>query len=130
VLLEGWCVGIRQEHLPTWKGPLNALEAEHDAAGAWHAWSRAALAAYEPVWDAIDLLVSIEVPDLATVIDSRLRQEQGLAEGSGRAAMDRVAVTRFVQHYERYTRALWAVMPRAADLLLRRDRNYRFSLAA
>ena len=129
VLLEGWCVGIRREDLPAWFGPLNALEAEHDAQGAWHAWSRAALEDYEPLWDAIDLLVSIEVPDLATVIDSRLRQEQGLAAASGRPAMDRAAVTRFVQHYERYTRALWAAMPRRADLLLRRDRNYCFSLA-
>jgi D-glycerate 3-kinase len=129
VLLEGWCVGIRDADLPPWTGPINALEAEHDADGAWHAWSRASVAEYEPLWDALDLLVSIEVPDLATVIDSRLRQEQGLAEASGRPAMDRAAITRFVEHYERYTRALWAAMPHRADLLLRRDRAYRFTLA-
>ena len=42
--------------------------------------------------------------------------------------MDRAAVTRFVEHYERYTRALWAAMPRRADLLLRRDDGYRYML--
>lgn len=130
VLLEGWCVGVRRADLPPWKGPINALEAELDPDGAWHAWSLGTLPAYEPVWDALDLLVSIAVPDLTTVINSRLRQEQGLASASGRPAMDRAGVTRFVQHYERYTRALWAAMPHRADLLLRRDPGFRFTLAS
>lgn len=128
LLLEGWCVGVRRDDLPHWTGPINALEAEHDPKGEWHAWSRAALAGYEPIWDAIDLLVSIEVPDLATVIDSRLKQEQGLAAASGRPTMDRAGVTRFVEHYERYTRALWSAMRQRADLLLRRDADFRFTL--
>lgn len=129
LLLEGWCVGVRGADLPPWAGPINALEAELDPDGAWHAWSLRALPAYEAVWDACDLLVSIAVPDLAAVIDSRLRQERGLVSASGRAAMDRAAVTRFVQHYERYTRALWAAMARRADLLLQRDTAFRFTLA-
>lgn len=128
VLLEGWCVGLLRADLPPWSGPINPLEAECDADGSWQAWSLARLADYEPVWQAIDLLVSIEVPDLATVIESRLAQERGLAAGSGRPAMDRAAIIRFVQHYERHTRALWAAMPHRADLLLRRDGEFRFRL--
>jgi len=128
VLLEGWCVGITQADLPRWTGPINALEAEQDVDGHWFAWSLRALGAYERIWSAMDLIASIEVPDLETVIESRLRQEHGLASASGRSAMDRAGVTRFVQHYERYTRALWAAMRTKADLLLRRDRAYRFKL--
>lgn len=126
VLLEGWCVGVRRSDLPAWSGPINALEAQEDAAGEWFAWSFAALEHYEPLWDRIGLLVSIEVPDWENVIESRLKQESGLDSASGRQKMDRQAVTRFVQHYERYTRAMWAAMPDRADILLRRDRDYRF----
>jgi D-glycerate 3-kinase len=128
ILLEGWCVGIRATDLPLYTGPINALEQADDPNGAWFRWSLAALAAYERVWDQLGLLVSIEVPDLETVIDSRLRQEQGLAAASGRPGMDRAAVTRFVEHYERYTRALWAAMPDRADMLFRRNRDFGFTL--
>ena len=130
VLLEGWCVGIRGTDLPAWAGPLNALEKEHDPNGEWFAWSLSQLPRYEPVWDLLALLVSIEVPDLETVIESRLRQERGLAAASDRPAMDRQAVKRFVEHYERYTCALWAAMRRRADILLRRDAGFAFTLAS
>ena len=86
--------------------------------------------ATKPCGTASPCLSSIEVPDLETVIESRLRQEEGLAAASGRPAMNRASVTRFVEHYERYTRALWAAMPERADLLLRRDADFRFTLAS
>lgn len=130
VLLEGWCVGICRTDLPEWQGPINPLEAEHDPDGAWHAWSRTALAAYEKVWDVIDILVSIEVPGWQTVIGSRLQQERGLKRENGRTGMDRAAVIRFAEHYQRYTCALWAAMPARADLLLHRDARFRFELRA
>ena len=129
ILLEGWCVGVRHDDMPPYAGPINALESAEDPDGAWYRWSLASLVqGYEQVWSCFDLLVSIEVPDLETVIDSRLRQEDTLAANSDRPRMDRAAVIRFVQHYERYTRALWAAMPQRADMLFRRDRDYGFTL--
>ena len=130
ILLEGWCVGVRRSDLERWSGPINALEHECDPDGAWFAWSRAALERYEKIWDRFALLFSIEVPDLETVIESRLRQERGLTSSSGSKPMDRAGVERFVQHYERYTRAIWAAMPARADMLLQRDRAFAFTLAA
>ncbi|WEK46604.1 MAG: kinase [Candidatus Andeanibacterium colombiense] len=130
ILLEGWCVGLRAEDLPPFTGPINALEAAEDPDGAWFAWSLDELTnEYAQVWDRIALLVSIEVPDLETVIVSRLKQEQGLSAATGRPGMDRAEVTRFVQHYERFTRALWAAMPRRADMLFRRDGAFGFAEA-
>jgi len=127
ILLEGWCVGLRAEDVPPYTGPINELEAVEDPEGEWFEWSLSELsAAYPPVWDRIALLVSIEVPDLETVIASRLAQEDGLAEGNDRPRMDRAAVTRFVQHYERFTRALWTAMPTRADMLFRRDGDFGF----
>jgi D-glycerate 3-kinase len=129
VLFEGWCVGLRAEDVPAWKGPINELEAEEDPDGKWFAWSLGALREdYPAVWDRISLLDSIEVPGLETVIASRLKQEQGLPDDSGRPRMDRAQIVRFVQHYERYTRALWAAMPTRADMLFRRDAAFDYTL--
>jgi D-glycerate 3-kinase len=129
ILLEGWCVGAYAMDMPPYEGPLNALERAEDPQGRWLAWSMDLLACnYEQLWDRLDLLVSIEVPDLKTVIDSRLAQEKRLAAKSGRPRMNRAAVTRFVQHYERYTRALWAAMPERAHMLFRRTREFGFTL--
>ena len=126
VLFEGWCVGLRAEDVPAWAGPINQLERECDPHGAWFAWSLTALREdYPAIWDRIGLLVSIEVPDLDTVIASRLKQEQGLP--GDRPRMDRAQVTRFVEHYERYTRALWAAMPARADLLFRRSTGFDYT---
>ncbi len=128
IVLEGWCVGLRSDDLPPWSSPINELEAECDSDGAWFAWSSAALErAYDPLWRRLDLLVSIEVPGWETVIESRLRQEQEAVAASGRAGMDRAQITRFAQHYERYTRALWAAMPHQADILLRRNEKFGYS---
>lgn len=126
VLFEGWCVGLRAEDVPTWSGPINDLERECDPDGAWFRWSLAALRNdYPAIWDRIDMLVAIEVPDLETVIASRLKQEQGLP--GDRPRMDRAGVTRFVEHYERYTRALWAAMPHRADMLFRREAGFDYA---
>lgn len=126
ILFEGWCVGLRAEDLPAWTGPINPLERERDRDGAWFRWSLDALRRdYPAIWDRIALLASIEVPDLDTVIASRLKQEQGLI--GDRPRMDRAQVTRFVEHYERYTRALWAAMPKRADLLFRRDAGFDYA---
>ena len=126
ILFEGWCVGLRAEAVPAWTGPINELERECDPHGKWCAWSLAALREdYPAIWDCISFLISIEVPDLETVIASRLRQELGLP--GDRPRMDRAGVTRFVEHYERYTRALWAAMPERADLLFQRDGGFDYA---
>jgi len=128
ILFEGWCVGIRAEDVPPRTGPINALEAAEDPQGEWFAWSLESLQReYPAIWGRMELLVSIEVPDLETVIASRLLQEDGLAANSTRQRMDRAGVTRFVQHYERYTRALWASMPERADILFRRTADFGFT---
>ena len=130
ILLEGWCVGILSDDLPAWTGPINDLERECDPDGTWFAWSRTALERdYDALWQRFDLLVSIEVPGWETVIDSRLRQEQEAMAATGGAGMDRAQVTRFAEHYERYTRALWAAMPERADVLLHRDEKFGYALA-
>ncbi len=129
ILLEGWCVGLRAEDVPAWTAPMNELEAGEDPEGEWINWSLKCLRdEYTALWDRIGLLISIRVPDLDTVIESRLKQEEGLSQGDDRERMGRAAIIRFVQHYERFTRALWATMPNRADIVFRRNEDFDFNL--
>jgi D-glycerate 3-kinase len=100
-----------------------------DPQGEWFQWALATLRDdYRAIWRRIEMLISIEMTDLEAVVESRLKQEQGLPESEEFPRMDREAITRFVQHYERFTRALWAVMPERADILFRRDKDFGYSL--
>jgi D-glycerate 3-kinase len=131
ILLEGWCVGLPADKLPPWRSPINALEAEADPNGDWWRWSVACLAeSYTALWGMLDLLVVIELPDLDTVIASRLRQEEDLKPERGGSVhrMSAAEVARFVQHFERYTRAMWDVMPSLADIVVRRDAEFQYVL--
>ena len=130
VIVEGWCVGLRAEHLSDWNGATNALEAEEDPDGIWAQWSAACLPDYAPIWDRIDLLLGIMLPDLETVVQSRLKQERTMVERGGdpSKAMDEAGVRRFVAHYERHTRAIWAAFPGMADLLVRREGNFEYTV--
>ena len=130
ILLEGWCVGIERGDLSAWSGPMNTLEAGHDPDGKWHAWSRAALADYEPIWSRMNGLISVEVPGWQSVIESRLEQERGLEDETGRRGMARARIEQFVAHYERITRAGWIAMRRRADQLWHRDGAFRYRLMA
>lgn len=131
VLFEGWCVGARPQSAEAWRGPINALEAELDAEGDWWRWWNAALATeYWPVWKTLDPLILIRVPGIESVVQSRLRQERGLAAGApDKPTMDEAAVRRFVAHYERLTLAIWDEMPARADIVIDRDDSFVFSMA-
>ena len=129
IVIEGWCVGLPANRLPPWAGPINALESECDPNGVWHAWSRRQLQNhYTVLWKALDLLVGVRLPDMATVVASRLLQEQRMqaAQDGHRAGMDEAAVWRFVEHYERMTLALWDALPDLADLLSERDAGFDY----
>lgn len=129
ILFEGWCVGLPADRLPPWRSPLNELEREADPNGDWWRWGVACLAAgYTALWKLLDLLVVIQLPDLDAVIASRLRQEETLQPGQGGAVrrMNAAEVERFVQHFERYTRAMWDAMPSLADIVVRRDAQFHY----
>jgi len=117
LVLEGWCLGVPAEAEDTLREPLNALEREEDGDGRWRRWCNAALARdYPPLWARIDALWFLQPPDFGIVHDWRGEQERALqAAEPGRAAMDRAALERFIQHYERVGRQSLRTMPNIAD---------------
>ncbi|WP_428482731.1 hypothetical protein [Pyruvatibacter mobilis] len=132
VLFEGWCVGASPLAASALEAPANALEASEDADGVWRRWWNGCLDRdYWPLWQDLAPLILIRVPGLESVVQSRLVQEAGLAAAEPlKPRMDEAAVRRFVAHYERLTRHIWAEMPARAHLVLDRDDGFSFSISA
>lgn len=123
LVLEGWCVGARAQTAGELAEPVNVLEAREDAGGAWRRHVNDALAGpYAALWADLDLLVYLQVPDMAAVARWRALQEQALAPAE---RMETGALQRFIAHYERLTRAMQRDLPGRADLLIRLDRRHR-----
>lgn len=130
VLFEGWCVGAQPGTQDGRRGPINDLEALEDPDGVWRQWWNEALANdYWPVWCDLDPLILIRVPGIESVVQSRIRQEAGLAAAEpDKPTMDEAAVRRFVAHYERLTLRIWDEMPARAHVVIDRDDSFTFSI--
>lgn len=129
ILLEGWCVGLPAHRVPAWTGPINGLEQDADPDGVWIRWAMDRLTRdYGTIWKAMDGLVAVRLADIESVVASRLIQERGLVEAQGSAdgAMTEAQVRRFVEHYERFTLALWDALPDLADLRAVRDDSFEY----
>lgn len=129
IIVEGWCVGLTADRIPSWTGPINALELADDPDGVWISWAQQQLRDhYAVLWKMMDVMVGIRLPDIETVIASRLLQEQEMLahKGPGATGMSEAEIARFVQHYERFTRALWASLPDFADIIADRDGDFAY----
>lgn len=123
IVLEGWCVGSRpQEHADLIE-PINALEREQDDSGTWrHYVNRQLEGPYADVFAELDLLVVLQAPSFGAVYRWRLEQEQKLAAATmGTAIMSDEQVARFIQYFERITRANLEQLPALADAVLELD---------
>lgn len=130
ILFEGWCVGATPQDEDALGAPINALERDEDADGAWRAAVNNALAGpYQQLFARIDMLILLGAPDWETVGHWRQEQEAKLRSSArqGVGVMDAAGVARFIQHYERLSRHILTEMPRRADMVvyLNPDRSCR-----
>lgn len=124
VLFEGWCVGATPQAPEALVAPVNALERDGDADGVWRRHVNDALGGDYADWFArIDRLVMLLPPTFDSVVRNRLRQEHKLRARVADAAhvMDDAEVRRFVSHYERLTRYMFAELPGRADVVFALD---------
>ena len=123
VIIEGWCVGARVLEATSLETPINELERTNDAEGRWrHAVNEALAREFEPLADALDELVFLQVPSLDAVRRWRLEQEGERPVGQRMTAED---VDRFVMHYERVSLAMLAELPGRADVVVELDEAHR-----
>lgn len=118
LLLEGWCLGAMPQ--PDVSQPINTLEAVEDPEAVWRSHANAALSGpYRQLFGRIDRLILLAAPGFEVVARWREQQEAELREAGGPAVMSPQQVTRFIAHYERFTRWILAEMPDRADLTIR-----------
>ena len=123
VVLEGWCVGAAAGSAAELAAPINALERDEDDAGRWRHYVNAALQGeYAALFERLDTLVFLQVPDLDAVRRWRLEQERERPPALRMSAED---VHIFVAHYERVTKRMLAQLPDAADVVVRLDHQHR-----
>lgn len=124
VLFEGWCVGARPQESASLVDAINALEADEDREGVWRRHVNDALQTDYARWfSAIDHMVMMKPPSFDHVLTNRMLQEHKLRAlaPDARGTMNDEAVRRFVSHYERLTRHMFADLPPRVDVLFDLD---------
>jgi D-glycerate 3-kinase len=130
IILEGWCVGSSAQESSALTTAVNELEAEEDADGSWRNYVNLQLRErYPPLFSFIDIWMMLKAPSFECVFDWRLEQEEKLqrslaGRGSSEAAtavMDRDAIARFIQHYQRITEHTLDTLPGSVHFLFELD---------
>ena len=122
VIFEGWCVGSQATPDAELQQPINALEALADADGSWRRYVNDKLRTdYVRLFETLDGLLFLRVPNLEAVLRWRLEQEHNLrqrARKDANAIMSDKQVADFIQYYERITRNNIRDLPSKAQAVI------------
>jgi D-glycerate 3-kinase len=105
--------------------PVNALERDRDADGAWRrAVNRFVAGPYAAFTDRFDAVLFLRAPDFDVVLEWRSQQEADLLGvlPADLPADERARLAGFIQYFERLTRRMLAGGVRA-DVTVKLDRN-------
>jgi D-glycerate 3-kinase len=131
VILEGWCVGSVAQTNAELALPINILEREEDPGGAWRNYVNDQLKAdYERIFRNLDYLVFMRAPSFDAILRWRMEQEEKLAEVSpvgSSGLMNKEQIGRFLQFYERLTRANVESLANSADVVFSLDESHSIS---
>ena len=123
LVLEGWCLGVTAQPDNLLADPVNDLERDEDPQGIWRGYVNDQIRDhYESLWTQVDLWVHLRVPSFTQVVHWRTQQEQQLPASQ---RMSEPEILRFIQHYERLTRWLWASVPLGPGVVVRLDEAHQ-----
>lgn len=137
IVFEGWCVGANPQADEELTVPVNELEEQEDPYGIWRRYANQQLKEkYAELFSRLDLLLMLQVPSMQAVFEWRSLQEKKLAQrmqylhdtkqsNEHLRIMNEEQIVRFIQHYERLTRAMLKQMPSQADLVLKLNENHK-----
>ena len=132
ILFEGWCVGAIPQSDDALTQPVNALEGDEDADGAWRRHVNEQLKGdYAALFGRIDILALLKAPSFEVVFEWRSLQERKLAERvarenlTGTRIMSPDQIRRFLMFYQRLTERILAEMPGRADIIMPLDESHR-----
>ncbi len=134
IIFEGWCVGAVAEDATSLQQPVNELESTEDADARWRSFVNEQLAGpYQQLFNLIDVLLMLRVPDFEKVYEWRGLQEQKLqaslpdSQQQPNNTMSEAELKHFIMHYERITRLTLNEMPSRADVVLALDADHRIA---
>ncbi len=127
IIFEGWCVSNLAQSEQELTKPINNLERLEDSEGVWRTYVNSCLSdQYSALWNKIDKLIMLQIPNFDLVYHWRQRQEDKLIEkikgdekNSDLKVMDRDSIKRFIQHFERLTRHNLNALPKIADIVFK-----------
>jgi D-glycerate 3-kinase len=128
ILFEGWCNHAPVQSDEELADPVNRLERQEDRQGTWRRYVNQQLARYhEALFRQADVLVFLQAPSFEKVYEWRELQESKLRASSpgGTRVMNQQQLRRFIDHYERLTRACLRSLPQQADIVLGLDSDHR-----
>ncbi|MBP56804.1 MAG: hypothetical protein CML89_03760 [Rhodobiaceae bacterium] len=132
IFFDGWFCGAKPLSENNWLPPLNELEEKEDPDGVWSRWYNKELSGdYQKLFNSFDILLMIKVPNMEHIFESRWIQEKTLEKNITDPEMKKKIMTKeeiihFVMHYERLTRYVLEEIPKFADIVLHRDKEFNF----
>ncbi len=127
IIFEGWCVGSRSQSQKNLKKPINTLEKLYDRNNIWRRTVNAELKNnYKKIFNLIDKLIFLKVPNFKYVFKWRLLQEKKLKLSSkGKKIMSKNQIKNFIMYYERITRQMLIDLKTGADVVINLDKKHR-----
>ena len=127
VIFEGWCVGIDHQKNKDLIIPINKLEKEKDKNRNWRIKvNKEFKNNYQKIFNLIDKLIFLRVPNFKYVLKWRLLQEKKLRINSnGKKTMNDTQVRNFIMFYERITKHMIKILPKKTDTLINLDTQHR-----
>ena len=131
ILFEGWCVGATPQHEDELEPAINELEIKEDPYAIWRKYVNQQLSySYQSLFNHIDYLIMLKVPDMESVFEWRNLQEEKLASSSDTNTphphiMSPSEISHFIMHYERLTRSCLSEMPDRADVVLELNKEHK-----
>ena len=129
IIFEGWCVGARPQNIKHLIKPINILEKKEDTKLIWRNKVNKELKNdYRKIFNKIDRLIFLKVPNFECVYKWRLLQEKKLQSTSGgRKIMSAIQVQGFIMYYERITMQMLKDLTSKACTVLYLDEKHKFN---
>ena len=127
VIFEGWCVGATAQKKKDLTTPINKLEKHKDKKKIWRKSVNLELKKnYKKIFNLIDKLIFLKVPSFKYVFKWRLLQEKKLRiTTKGNKTMTDKEISNFIMYYERLTKHMLKILPKAADTVINIDTKHR-----
>ena len=129
IIFEGWCVGAKEQKKKYLKKPINILEKKYDPNIMWRSKVNYELKnEYKKIFNKINRLIFLKVPNFECVYKWRLLQEKKLhLTSKGKKIMSPTQVRNFIMYYERITKQMLIDLTKKAYAVLYLDKNHRFN---